>query len=87
VDLYPGILVQWVPVTTEDDKECDASFCSFVLLQVPGGLALSDSEKAEALASSFEAEFQPVVEPSHPAVIETFDGAMCACKCPQVNRH
>jgi hypothetical protein len=35
-----------------------------------GGLALSDSEKAEALADSLEAQFQPVNDPSDPAVIE-----------------
>ena len=28
-------------------------------LVTPGGLALSDSEKAEALADSLEAQFQP----------------------------
>jgi hypothetical protein len=39
-------------------------------LLVLGGLALSDSEKAEALADSLEAQFQPVNDPSDPAVIE-----------------
>jgi hypothetical protein len=39
-------------------------------LQVSGGLALSDSEKAEALADSLEAQFQPVDNPSDSAVIE-----------------
>jgi hypothetical protein len=39
-------------------------------LLVPGGLALSDSEEAEALADSVEAQFQPVNDPSDPAVIE-----------------
>ena len=34
------------------------------------GLALSDSEKAKALADSLEAQFQPVTVPSGPAVIE-----------------
>ena len=34
------------------------------------GLALSDAEKAEALADSLEAQFQPVTVPSVPAVIE-----------------
>jgi hypothetical protein len=38
-------------------------------LQVTGGLALSDSEKAEALADSLEAQFQPVNDPSDSAVI------------------
>ena len=39
-------------------------------LVTPGGLALSDSEKAEALADSLEAEFQPDPVPSVPEVIE-----------------
>jgi hypothetical protein len=32
-------------------------------LQVPAGLALSDFEKAEALADSLEAQMQPVNDP------------------------
>jgi hypothetical protein len=36
----------------------------------PGGIALSDSEKAEALADSLEAQFYPVTAHSVPAVIE-----------------
>jgi hypothetical protein len=40
-------------------------------LLVPGGLALSDSEKAEA-------QFQPVNDPSSPAVIEVINEAMRA---------
>jgi hypothetical protein len=47
-------------------------------LQVPGGLAFSDSEKAEALADSLEAQFQPVNDPSDPAVIEMVNEAMQA---------
>jgi hypothetical protein len=47
-------------------------------LQVPGGLALSDSEKAEALADSLEAQFQPVNDPWDPAVIEMVNRAMRA---------
>jgi hypothetical protein len=47
-------------------------------LQVPGGLALSDSEIAEALADSLETQFQPVNDPSDPAVIEIVDEAMRA---------
>ena len=42
-------------------------------LVTPGGIALSDSEKAEALADSLEAQFQPVTDPSDPAVIEEVD--------------
>jgi hypothetical protein len=47
-------------------------------LQVTGGLALSDSEKAEALADSPEAQFQLVNDPSDPAVIEMVSDAMRA---------
>jgi hypothetical protein len=38
-------------------------------LVTQGGIALSDSEKAKALADSLEAQFQPVADPSDPAVI------------------
>jgi hypothetical protein len=38
-------------------------------LQVQRGLDLSDSEKAEALADSREAQFLPLNDLSHPAVI------------------
>jgi hypothetical protein len=49
-------------------------------LQVPGGLALSDPDKAEALAVSIEAQFQPVDDQSVPAVIEMVNEAMRAYK-------
>ena len=42
-------------------------------LVTPGGLALSDSEKAEALADNLETQFLPVTHPSDPAVIEMVD--------------
>jgi hypothetical protein len=42
-------------------------------LVTPGGIALSDFEKADALADSLEAQFQPVADPLDPAVIETVD--------------
>jgi hypothetical protein len=45
-------------------------------LVTPGGLALSDSEKAEALADSLAAQFQPVNDPSVPATIEVVHEAM-----------
>jgi len=38
-------------------------------LVTPGGIALSDCEKAEALADSLEAQFQPVTVHSVPAVV------------------
>ena len=47
-------------------------------LVTPGGLALSDSEKAEALGDSLEAQFQPVNNPSVPAFIEVLNEAMRA---------
>jgi hypothetical protein len=46
--------------------------------EVPGGLALSGSEKAEALADSLEAQFQPVNDPSDPAVNEVLSEVMRA---------
>ena len=39
----------------------------------PGGIALSDSEKAEALADSLENQFQPMTDPSVSAVIMMVD--------------
>jgi hypothetical protein len=39
---------------------------------------LSDSEKAEALADSLEAQFQPVNDPSYPAVIDMVGEALQA---------
>jgi hypothetical protein len=46
------------------------------LLFTPGGLALSDFEKAETLADRKEALFQPVNDPSVPAVIEVVNEVM-----------
>jgi hypothetical protein len=42
-------------------------------LVTPGGFALSDSEKDEALADNLETQFQPVTDTSVPAVIEMVD--------------
>jgi hypothetical protein len=47
-------------------------------LQGRGGVALSDSEKAETLYDSFEAQFQPVDDPSDPAFTELVDVDMRA---------
>jgi hypothetical protein len=47
-------------------------------LQVPGGLALSDSEKAEDLDGSLEAQFRAMNYPSDPADIEMVNEAMRA---------
>ena len=43
---------------------------------VTPGLDLSDSEKAKALAESLLVQFQPVNDPSEPAVIEVVNEAM-----------
>jgi len=42
-------------------------------LGTPGGIALSDSEKAKALADSLETQFRPVTDSSVPAGIEMVD--------------
>jgi len=42
----------------------------------PGGIALSNSEKAEALIDSLETQLQPVTDPSVPTVIEMIDVAL-----------
>jgi hypothetical protein len=45
-------------------------------LVTPGGIAVSDSEKAEAFADNLETQFQLVTNPSDPAVIEMVDVAL-----------
>ena len=55
----------------EDDQTGDESFYSVSPLVISGvSLSLSDLEKAEALADSLEAQFQPMTVPSLPAVID-----------------
>jgi hypothetical protein len=53
----------------------------------PGGIALSDSEKAEALAGNLETQFQPVTDPSGPAVIETVDVGLRSYLMASVSEH
>jgi hypothetical protein len=64
------------PVALEDNQAGDESSHSVSPLVTPGGIALSDSEKAEALADSMEAQFQPVAVHSVPAVIEMVNVAL-----------
>jgi len=45
-------------------------------LVTTGGVALSDPEKAEVFADNLETQFQPVTDPSVPAVIEMYDVAL-----------
>jgi hypothetical protein len=42
----------------------------------PGGITFPDSEKAEVFANNLETQFQPVANPSVPAVIEVVDVAL-----------
>jgi len=51
-------------------------------LFTPGGIALSDSEKAEALVDSLEAQFQPVNNPLEPTRNEKIDKVMTAYFLP-----
>ena len=51
-------------------------------LVTPGVIALSDSEKAEALVDSLEAQFQPVNDPLEPEWNEKIDVAMAAYFLP-----
>jgi hypothetical protein len=62
----------------EDDKAGDENSHSFTSLVTPGGTALSDSEKAEALADSLDAQFPPANDSSDLAVIEKVTEALQA---------
>jgi hypothetical protein len=66
----------WYVSNRKDDKADDESSHSVSPRVTPGGIALSDSENAEALADNLEAQFQPVTDPSVPAVIEKVDVAL-----------
>jgi hypothetical protein len=55
----------------EVDQAGDESSHSVSSLANPGGVALSDSEKAEVLADNLVTQFQPVTDSLIPAVIET----------------
>ena len=57
----------------EDDQAGNESSYSVSPLVTPGGIALSDSEKAEALADNLETQFQPATDPSAPEDIEMVD--------------
>ena len=61
------------PITLEDDQAGDESSYSISPLVTTGGIALSDSEKTEALADNLETHFLLVTDPSFPAVIEMVD--------------
>jgi hypothetical protein len=58
-----------------DDQTGEESSYSVSPLVTPG-IALSDSEKAGAIADNLETQFQSVTDPSVPAVIEVVDVAL-----------
>ena len=62
----------------EDNWTGDESSHSLASHGHTDGIALSDSEKAEALADSLEDQFQLLNKPSLPAVIEVADEVMRA---------
>ena len=49
-------------IAEEDDQTCDASPYPISPINT-GGIALSYSEKAEAIANSLETQFQPLTDP------------------------
>jgi hypothetical protein len=60
----------------QDGQAGDESSFSDTLLVTTGEIALSDPEKDEALADTLETQFQPMGDPSVPAVIEMVDVAL-----------
>jgi len=58
VELYNGIPRTRGPIAVEDNQAGDESSYSMSPLVTPGGIAISESEKAEALADNLEAQFQ-----------------------------
>jgi hypothetical protein len=66
----------------EDDQTGDESSYFISSLVTPEGIALSGTEKAEALADSLKAQLHPIMVPLVPAVIEMFDvELMSYCPC------
>jgi hypothetical protein len=63
----------------EDDQAGDESPHSVFPWSPRGEIALSDSEKAEALADSLEIQFQPFTVHSVTAVIEFVDVVLESC--------
>jgi hypothetical protein len=77
-DLYPGILGHWGPVSMEDDKEGDARSYSFVPLASATSSSSLGFRESGSLADSLESQFQPVNDPSDPAVIDMVSEAIRA---------
>jgi hypothetical protein len=72
----------WIPlsrrsIAVEDDQKGDESSYSVPPPWSPQGwIAHSDSENAQTFADSLETQFQPLTDPSVPAVIEMVDVAL-----------
>jgi hypothetical protein len=64
------------PIAVQEYQTGDESSSPQPRSHPGGGITLSDSEKAEALADRLETQFQPVTDPSVPAVIEMVDVAL-----------
>ena len=64
---YTGIPPSRGPIAVEYDQVGDESSYSISPLVTREGIALSDSEKAEAFADNLEAQFQPVTYPALPS--------------------
>jgi len=65
-----------IPVAVEVGQAGDESSYSVSPLVTPWGIALLESEKAEALTDTLETHFQRVVDPSVLVVIEMVDGVL-----------
>jgi hypothetical protein len=72
---WSGTLESLDPAVEHETAGDDSSY-SATSLVTAGGIALSDSEKAGALADNLEAHFQAVDDTSYPAVIEMADEAL-----------
>ena len=70
-DQWSATLESRGPIAVEDDQAGDESSYTISPMVTPGGIALSDAEKAEDFADNLEAQFQTVTDPSVPANIET----------------
>ena len=64
------------PIAVENDQTGDERSPSVSSPVTPRGIALSASEKAEEPTNNLDAQFQPVTDPSVPAVIEMVDVAL-----------
>ena len=74
-DHWSATLESRRPVAVEDGQASDEISYSVSPLVTPGE-SFSQTEKAEALADPLETQFQPVADPSVPAVIEMVDVAL-----------